>query len=613
MGIRRVTPNLGIDRRELNIIFWARHAVVISFQLLSYVGRLRSVAWWEPVSDFALVVPYSFLCHRVALRKGAMPWWVPVVDSCILVAWFAVEPHSSTVMIAMMVATLTIAGQSVQRMWLWISFGLSSVGLVVVSLVAGRSAGFVDAARYLTLGAGVLTTVTVVRAARLDVERRLTHTAEHDQLTGLANRSLLHERLADAAPDLGLAVLLADLDNFKEVNDALGHHVGDELLVAVSRRITGAVPAGATVGRLGGDEFAVVLPGSDRSGAVEVADRITAALRRPVVVDGLTIEVGASIGIALRAPGSEIVPADVLLRHADVAMYQAKQAGRPYRVYDPADDHSSVRRVTLMGELRSAIARDELEVWYQPGLDVASGRLNCMEALVRWRHPRYGLLLPGEFIELAEISGAIDDLTRWVIERSVRDTLRLAEAGQPMLVSCNLSVRNLHDRALIDWILDFVGSVGLPEGGLYLELTESQIMEDPAAAATVLTRLAEFGIGAAVDDFGTGYSSLSTLLHVRASVLKIDRSFVADLMVTRKAEIMVRSMIELGHNLGMLVVAEGVEDEATLDRLRDLGCDFLQGFHLARPMPFDALVGFLGAEPADDVARLSTDRGVVLS
>jgi len=379
--------------------------------------------------------------------------------------------------------------------------------------------------------------------------------------------------------------------------------------VVVSRRIAAAVPSAATVGRLGGDEFAVAIPGCSRSLAIETADRITAALRQAFVIDGLTIEVGASIGIAMRSAAGPSIDAQHLLRNADVAMYQAKQAGRPFRVYDPTDDHSSVRRVTLLGELRAAIADDQLEVWYQPGRDARSGELRCMEALVRWRHPRHGLLLPGEFIELAEISGAIDDLTQWVIERAVRDTMLLGEMGRPMLVSCNLSVRNLHDRVLLDWLGNLADTVGLPPSGLYLELTESQIMEDPAGASTVLTRLAEMGIGSAVDDFGTGYSSLSMLLHVRASVLKIDRSFVADLLRTREAEIMVRSMIDLAHNLGMLVVAEGVEDQPTLDRLEVLGCDFLQGFHIARPMPFDQLTGFLGVDPQ----RLSDHLGAALT
>jgi len=587
-----------VDRRELNVIFGARHVVIVAFQIMSYFGRARPLPWWEPCIDFALVVPYSAFTHWFSLRKGRLPGWVPIVDSLIIVAWVAAQPESSGQLIAMLIGTLTIGGQSVGRRWLWTAFGLSVAGMAISAAAVGQLPITLDAIRYTAVGACVLTTVTVVRDARLDARRRLAYTASHDQLTGLVNRAVLHERVEQAPLDADLAVLLADLDNFKEVNDALGHHVGDELLVEVGRRVVDAVGPDATVGRLGGDEFALALPGCDRAAAIETADRITAALRRAFVIDGLTIEVGASIGIALRPVDRGDLTAELLLRDADVAMYQAKQAGRPFRVYDPSDDHSSVRRVTLMGELRSAIADDQLELWYQPGLDLHTGQLNCMEALVRWRHPRHGLLPPSEFIELAEISGAIDDLTRWVIERSVRDSLRLEDLGRSLLVSCNLSVRNLHDRALLEWINEFVGSVGLPPKGLYLELTESQIMEDPAGASTVLTSLAELGIGSAVDDFGTGYSSLAMLLHVHASVLKIDRSFVADLLVTREADVMVRSMIDLAHNLGMVVVAEGVEDQPTLDRLAQLGCDFIQGFHIARPMPFDHLVGFLGLEHA---------------
>ncbi|MFN8052048.1 MAG: bifunctional diguanylate cyclase/phosphodiesterase [Acidimicrobiales bacterium] len=586
----------GVDRRELNVIFAARHLVVIAFQLLSYFGRSRALPWWEPIVDFALVLPYSFGAHWAALRKGQMPGWVPIVDAGIMLAWIMAEPTSSTSLLAMMVATLTIAGQSVERRWLWTGYGISVSGLVVAVGVTHGSVTIVDASRFAALGAGVLTTVTVVRSARLAAQREQQHRALHDQLTGLANRTLLRERVVEAPADASLALLLLDLNNFKEVNDALGHHVGDELLVTVSRRICEVVDDHATVARLGGDEFAVSVPRCGRSKAVELADRITGALRDAFVVDGLTIEVGASIGIALRtAAEADVVDAELLIRHADVAMYQAKKAGRPFRVYDSSDDRSSVRRVTLLGELRAAIADDQLEVWYQPGLDLSSGRLNCMEALVRWRHPRHGLLLPDEFIELAEISGAIDELTRWVIDRAVRDTHTLSALGCDMLVSCNLSVRNLHDRGLIDWLEGLIGEVGLPGAGLYLELTESQLMEDPQGAARVLQRLAGMGVGAAIDDFGTGYSSMSMLLHVRASVLKIDQSFVADLLSVREAAVMVRSMIDLGHNLGLLVVAEGVEDAATAARLSQMGCDFLQGFHVARPMPFDQLVPLLVA------------------
>ena len=477
----------GIDRRELNVIFVARHVVIVAFQVLSYFGRSRPLPWWEPCVDFALVLPYSLGMHWVSLRKGRVPGWVPIVDSLIIVAWVMAQPESSTTLVAMLVAMLTISGQSVARRWLWTAFGVSAVGMFAAAIGAGVPA--LDAIRYLALGAGVLTTVTVVRTSRLVAQRAHEHRASHDQLTGLANRMLLRDRVTDAPDDAPLALLLADLDNFKEVNDALGHHVGDELLVIVSRRICDAVGPDATVGRLGGDEFAICIPRCTRSKAIETADRITTALRQAFVVDGLTIEVGASIGIALRSVDeSDAIDAEKLIRHADVAMYQAKKAGRPFRIYDPADDHSSVRRVTLLGELRAAIADDQLELWYQPGLDRASGELNCMEALVRWRHPRHGMLLPEEFIELAEISGAIDDLTRWVIERAVRDTTELAAMGRSMLVSCNLSVRNLHDQSLVDWLASLVAESGLPGAGLYLELTESQLMEDPVGAASVLTR-----------------------------------------------------------------------------------------------------------------------------
>ena len=289
----------GVDRHELNLIFSARHVVILTFQILSYFGRDRALDWWEPAIDLGLVLPYSAVTHWVALRKLRMPGWVPIVDSLVIVAWVVAMPETSPTLVAMLVAMLTIAGQSVARRWLWTAFGLSSAGMLASALLANQLSNFLDAARSIILGACVLMTVTMVRSARLEAQRRLAYTAQHDQLTGLANRSLLHHEIGAVGPDRDLAVLLADLNNFKEVNDALGHHVGDDLLVAVSRRVVDVAPAAATVGRLGGDEFAVVIPDSNRADAIGAADRITAALRQPFTVDGLTIEVGASIGIAI--------------------------------------------------------------------------------------------------------------------------------------------------------------------------------------------------------------------------------------------------------------------------------------------------------------------------
>lgn len=588
---RREDRTRPLARRELNLIFASRYWVVVTFQLLSYVGR-SSIPWWEPVADFALVLPYIAFCHARSLRCGRIPGWVPFVDSAIVLIWAVLQPESLPSLVGLMVAMFSIAGQSVGRRWLWIAFPLSGVGILVFAIRSGSSAATVEALRYIALGTGVLATVTVVRSSRLAAQAASQHRALHDQLTGLANRELARSTIDRMAPTVPTTVMILDLNNFKEVNDALGHHVGDQLLVAVSDLLRRTVGESGLVARLGGDEFAVVLEEGSRSKVMELADRITAGLRESFSVDGLTLDCGASIGIAM---STGLADSETMVRQADVAMYQAKKAGRPFRFYDAADDRSSVRRVTLLGEMRSAIESGQFEVWYQPSYDLHHNMFTSMEALVRWRHPSHGMLLPGEFIELAEISGAIDDLTRFVIEQSVTDSYALSDLGIRLTITCNLSVRNLHDRSLLDWIKSLAASVGLPPAGLWVELTESQIMEDPAGAAMVLQELAEMGIGSSVDDFGTGYSSMSMLRHLRASALKIDKSFIADLVTSHESRVLVRSMIDLGRNMGMYTVAEGVEDEATLNLLREMKCNVAQGFHLARPMPVGEVPGFLGA------------------
>lgn len=580
-----------LDRRELNLIFASRYWVVIAFQLLSYFGR-PSIPWWEPVADFGLVLPYIAFCHWRSLRCGWIPGWVPFVDSAVIVTWAVLQPSTLPSLIGLMVATFSIAGQSVAKRWLWTAFPLSGVAIIAFAVSSGSSVAIIDSLRYVALGAGALISVTVVRSSRLVAQEAAHHRSLHDQLTGLANRELTRSTIDQLAPSVPTTVMILDLNNFKEVNDALGHHVGDQLLVAVSDLLRRTVGDAGLVARLGGDEFAVVLEQDSRSKVIELADRITAGLRESFSVDGLTLDCGASIGIAMNAA---LTDSETMLRQADVAMYQAKKAGRPFRFYDPTDDHSSIRRVTLLGEMRSAIETGQFEVWYQPSYDLHHNIFTSMEALVRWRHPTHGMLLPGEFIELAEISGAIDELTRFVIEQSVSDSYALSEMGIRLTITCNLSVRNLHDRSLLDWIKGLAASVGLPPAGLWVELTESQIMEDPAGAAMVLQELADMGIGSSVDDFGTGYSSMSMLRHLRASALKIDKSFVSDLVTSHESRVLVRSMIDLGRNLGMYTVAEGVEDEATLDLLREMQCNVAQGFHLARPMPVGEVPAFLGA------------------
>ncbi len=424
----------------------------------------------------------------------------------------------------------------------------------------------------------------------------LRHLAMHDALTGLPNRVLLQERLAQALDALASeapppALLLLDLDRFKEINDTLGHQAGDQLLQQIGPRLLGALREVDTVARLGGDEFAVVLPGANEATAYATGRAIIAALEAPFVVEGQRLDVGASIGIAL-APqhGRDAV---TLMRHADVAMYVAKRAHLGQAVYDPTQDGNNPRRLGLMGELRTALAQNDLLLYYQPILDHAAGRVGGVEALVRWPHPVYGLLPPDQFIPLAEQTGLIAPLTWWVLETALGQCRAWARGGLALGVSVNLSARTLHDLGLPERIAELLARHGVAAESLTLEVTESALMADPARALTVLTQLAELGVCLAIDDFGIGYSSLAYLKRLPVHQLKIDRSFVQQLVAGGADAAIVASTIDLGHHLGLRVVAEGVETPEAW-RLIDLaGCDMSQGYHLSRPIPATALETWL--------------------
>jgi diguanylate cyclase (GGDEF)-like protein/PAS domain S-box-containing protein len=434
----------------------------------------------------------------------------------------------------------------------------------------------------------------------------LRHQALHDALTGLPNRALLTDRLQQAVATArrtneGVALLVMDLDQFKEVNDALGHHHGDLLLVEIARRLEGTIRECDTIARLGGDEFAVLLTvDADEAGAVAVAAKVARALEQPFFIEELSLQTNASIGIALYPEHAG--DAEELVRRADVAMYNAKRGTPVFTVYAAEHDRSSVRRLTLLGELRRAIDLDELVVYFQPTIDLRSGRAVRAEALVRWQHPEHGLMGPGEFIELAEVSGMIQPLTRWVCERSMHEAREWVDAGFDLGVSVNLSVRNLYDPDLVPWLQSAMASTGLPEHLLTLEITESEVMEDPLVAHEVLGNLRTMGVSTSIDDFGTGHSSLAYLKHLPIDEIKVDRSFVGGMGSDASDATIVRSIIDLGRNLGLGVVAEGVEDEETLHRLADLGCDRAQGFVIGRPMPASSLRAHLRRQPGPRAA-----------
>src|ERR1700733_9454617 len=423
--------------------------------------------------------------------------------------------------------------------------------------------------------------------------------ATTDDLTGLANRERFRARLdetiaAAKATDGKFAVMLLDLDRFKEVNDTLGHHYGDEMLRDLGPRLAEVIGPDGLVARLGGDEFAV-LPG-ETTGETDqleaIAERLIKCVQQPVVVDEMTLEVGVSIGVA-RFPRDGDDPHS-LLRSADVAMYAAKEAHAGCKVYAAALDRHSVRRLSVLSEFRRALDSDEIVVFYQPIMHMDGVRVHGAEALVRWQHPDLGLLPPSDFIPIVEQTGLIGPLTKHVLERAIAECAQWRRAGQQLTVSVNLSVRNLLDPEVPAAIGDLLTLYGLAPEALQLEITESMLMSDPDRSLVTLTRLAQLGVGLSVDDYGTGYSSLANLRRLPIDELKIDRSFVSPMLSDESDLIIVRSTINLGHDLGLKVVAEGVEDEATLKRLAGLGCDFAQGYHFSKPLPAEVFNRWIG-------------------
>ena len=442
----------------------------------------------------------------------------------------------------------------------------------------------------------------LVHSAR-ELDRRR-HGSLHDPLTGLPNRLMLsrqiEQEVARARRGPGAcAVLLLDLDGFKEVNDTLGHGHGDALLRTLGARLPGLVRAEDTVARLGGDEFGVLLTGPvDAADAVGVTERLRTGLAAPIPVGGLRIAAAASVGIALSEAGDD---PERLLRRADVAMYRAKEHRTGFELYDAADDPNTSERLRLAGELRDGIGRDELVLHFQPKVAAADGTLDGVEALVRWQHPVRGLLGPGEFLPLAEQSDLIHPLTLWVIEESLRQVAAWRGLGLELHVAVNLSAHTLRDGAFTEVVEDALRRHDVPADRLQFELTESSLMRDPQHAAEVLERLSERGVRVAIDDFGTGWSSLVWLKRLPVRSIKVDRSFVGDMLESDSDAAIVESTIRLGQTLGLEVVAEGVETEAVLERLRAYGCHTVQGYLIARPQPADELTPWLLAA-ADTVA-----------
>lgn len=425
--------------------------------------------------------------------------------------------------------------------------------------------------------------------------------ARHDPLTGLANRTLFLEETDEAIsrliPGQMLAVMLVDLDNFKDVNDTLGHHFGDRLLAEVAGRLSDAVGPQSMVARLGGDEFAVLVPSINGAEQLEVAQSaVHACLDTPFLLDELALQVRASLGVAV-APHHARDGAG-LLKSADVAMYVAKSRRCGTYVYVAEADQHSRRRLALGVELSDALANGQFELHYQPQADFRTGEVVAAEALIRWNHPEYGMVPPDEFIGLAEQSGAIAELTRWVIRSSLADMSDWRRQGYDMDVSINVSPRNLLDARLTDDLARFYAEFGIDPRTVTLEITESGMVADPDQANVILGRLALGGTRISIDDFGTGHSSLSRLTHLPVSEIKIDRSFVDKMTTDSRDRAIVEATIQLSRTLELGVVAEGIEDPFTWKALADLGCQRAQGYVLSKPLRLDALLEFMGARQA---------------
>jgi diguanylate cyclase (GGDEF)-like protein len=437
------------------------------------------------------------------------------------------------------------------------------------------------------------------------------HQATHDALTGLPNWELLRDRLeqglAAATRSEGeIALLLIDLDRFKEINDGLGHSYGDKLLCQVGPRLRSVLRDGDTVARLGGDEFAVLLPSVDGvAEAQAVAERLRQSLHRPFDVDGVALDVEASIGIVLSPwHGTDT---EELLRNADIAMYAAKELKAGAVVFE-ADQHVTAPwRLTLLGDLRRALeGTDELFLNYQPKYTLDGERIEGVEALLRWQHPAEGLIPPGDFIPVAEGTGIILRLTERVLNMALSQMRRWLDAGHAVPVAVNLSTRCLLDAGLPEMVERLLAQYRVPADLLRLEVTESAVMGDAARCMEVLQRLHDLGVKLSIDDFGTGYSSMAYLRRLPVDELKIDRSFVLGMTTAPQDAVLVRTAIDLGHNLGLTVVAEGVEGEEHVQALRALGCDIAQGYHYARPMMGDAL-----SELLDKVGTIHDPEGTV--
>jgi diguanylate cyclase (GGDEF)-like protein len=469
-----------------------------------------------------------------------------------------------------------------------------------LSTVRGRRWFHLQASRADDSGRVVVTHTDIT--SRVEAERASAWQARHDHLTDLPNRAHLHDLITTELRrrDRGaVAVLFLDVDGFKDVNDTLGHEVGDHLLRELAHRLTSRTRSEDTVGRLGGDEFVVLCRNCDVDGALVLAERFQSTFDEPFQLGERSTRLTVSIGVATAAAGDADVLSTDLVRDADLAMYAAKGAGRNrVRVFSPDLRSAAEQRVLVAAELREAIDAGQLVLHYQPILYLPSGEVSGVEALVRWQHPERGLLMPCDFIPLAEQYGIVVPLTRWVLHEAARQTAAWEQAGLSLVTGVNISAAHFGTGTLVADVHDALTAAGLAPERLLLELTETSVAEDPLRAAAQFAQLRIAGVEVSIDDFGSGFSSLSQLVSIPAGVLKLDRSLIAGTETRRReSAAAIAAVIGLAKACGMRSLAEGVETADQLALVRELGCVYAQGFHIARPMPAAELPGFLAGRP----------------
>ncbi|HEX6756055.1 MAG TPA: EAL domain-containing protein [Mycobacteriales bacterium] len=549
------------------------------------VGTRAGPMWYALLAGVAadVVADSAYLAHTLDGTPRVPAWvdllWLASTGAVATAAWLRQDPprarHSSST------GTLLLVP-------------ISAAVTAVVVLVLGNTRQLPELATTLatlTVLASVARTALTFREVRVAAETRAQ--AVTDELTGLGNRRLFADRATAALREPGAqtALLLVDLDRFKEVNDALGHPVGDDLLRRLGPRLAGRLRPGETLARLGGDEFGVLVPGlADTDEAVAAAERLAGALDDPIRVDGVDVLLTASIGIAV-APQHGTDSA-TLLRKADVAMYEAKRLGTGHRLYRPTSDRHTRERLQTASDLRRALDRGELLCYYQPQVELATLAVTGVEALVRWAHPTRGVLVPDRFLSLAEQTGLMRPLTEVVVRSALADCAAWHDSGIPLEVSVNLSAESVLDQRLLARISELLGESRLPPGRLTVEITEGSLLAESERVRRTLVALRDLGVSVSIDDYGVGYSSLSYLQKLPIDELKLDRALVTPIARDSRAAAIVASTVDLAHALGVRLVAEGVEDAASLDALTGLGCDRAQGYHLARPMPAEKVAGW---------------------